>query len=267
MEREDRSIALSDYLEFAKALAIEAGRITLKYFRRNVVVEYKSDTTPVTIADRETERFMRSAIRQRYPQHGILGEEDGETNPGAEWRWVLDPIDGTQAFIHGVPLYTVLIALETKGESMLGVIHCPPLEETVAAAAGCGCTFNGQLSRVSQVNDLAQARVNVTDYADFMRRNPKFALALLSQARMCRGWGDAYSYLLVASGRAEIGLDPVVALWDCAPLRPIIAEAGGRYSDFRGRETLQASTALASNGRLHDQLLDLARLDFNGHDQ
>lgn len=263
MELEGCSNALNEYLEFAKALAIEAGRVTLKYFRRNVVVEYKSDTTPVTIADRETEQFMRSAIHQTYPQHGILGEEDGETNPGAQWRWILDPIDGTQAFIHGVPLYTILIALESAGESMLGVIHCPPLDETVAAAAGCGCTYNGRRSRVSQVNDLAQARINVTDYADFMRRSPRFATALLSKARMCRGWGDAYGYLLVASGRAEIGLDPVVSVWDCAPLRPIIEEAGGRYSDFKGLKTSQASTVLASNGHLHDQLLDLAGLDFN----
>jgi fructose-1,6-bisphosphatase/inositol monophosphatase family enzyme len=141
MDREGNSNTLGDYLEFAKALAVEAGKVTLKYFRRNIVVEYKSDASPVTIADRETEQFMRSAVHQRYPQHGILGEENGETNPGAQWRWILDPIDGTQAFIHGVPLYTVLIALESSGESMLGVIHCPPLDETVAAAAGCGCTF------------------------------------------------------------------------------------------------------------------------------
>jgi len=262
MEQAGHSGGLGEYLEFAKALAVEAGGITLRYFRRNVAVEYKSDATPVTVADRETELFLRGSIHQRYPQHGILGEEGGETNPGAEWRWILDPIDGTRSFIHGVPLYTVLIALEHAGESVLGVIHCPPLDETVAAATGCGCTFNGRPSRVSQVKDLDQSLVNVTDYADFMRSNPKFATALLAKVKMCRGWGDAYSYLLVASGRAEAGLDPVMSLWDLAPLRPIIEEAGGKYSDFQGRQSLNASNALASNGHLHAQLLELAALDL-----
>ena len=254
---------MDEYLEFAKGLAIEAGKVTLQYFRKNVSVEYKSDQTPVTVADRQTEHYLRSTIRRKYPQHGILGEEGGETNPGARWRWVLDPIDGTLAFIHGVPLYTILVALEFAGESKLGVIHCPPLEETVAAASGRGCTLNGQPCQVTQVKDLAQARVNVTDYADFMRRNPRFATALISKARMCRGWGDAYSYVLLASGRAEIGLDPIVSLWDCAPLRPIIEEAGGKYSDFNGLQTPQPSTVLASNGYLHDQVLRLAGLDIN----
>lgn len=257
MELASRSV-LDEYVEFAKALAIEAGTITLKYFRRSLAVELKSDATPVTMADRETEQFMRAALQRRYPRHGILGEEAGETNAGAELRWILDPIDGTQAFIHGVPLYSVLIALESAGESLLGVIHCPALNETVAAAVGCGCMFNGQRSQVTQVENLTEARVNVTDYADFMRRNRKFANSLLSQAKMCRGWGDAYGYLLVASGRAEIAIDPVVSPWDCAPLKPIIEEAGGTYSDFRGLRTLPSASVVASNGRLHDQVLALA---------
>jgi fructose-1,6-bisphosphatase/inositol monophosphatase family enzyme len=179
------------------------------------------------------------------------------------WRWTVDPIDGTQAFIHGVPLYTVLIALQCNGECVLGVIHCPPLQETVAAAVGCGCIYNESRCQVSRVDDIAQARVNVTDYADFMRRNPRFATNLLSTVRMCRGWGDAYSYLLVATGRAEVGLDPVAHVWDWAPLKPIIEEAGGRFTDFKGAQVGQASTVLASNGLLHDQLLLWAKLDLD----
>ena len=252
-----------EWLELAKGLAVEAGRITLKYFQRDFAIEYKSDATPVTIADRETEAFLRTSLAQRFPQHGILGEEQGETNPGAEWRWVLDPIDGTQSFIHGVPLYTTLIALQAGGKSVLGIIHCPPLEETVAAAVGCGCTFNGRPTQVTAVNKLSQARVNATDYADFMRRTPRFARALLDEAKMCRGWADGYGYLLVASGRAEVALDPVVALWDYAPLKPIIEEAGGRCTDFHGRPELPVDSFLASNGRVHDRLLELARLDFS----
>jgi histidinol phosphatase-like enzyme (inositol monophosphatase family) len=253
---------LAEYLAFGTDLATEAGKVTLRYFRRGIAIDHKPDSTPVTIADRETECLIRSAINRRYPQHGILGEEYGESNPGARWRWTVDPVDGTEAFIHGVPLYTVLIALQCDGESVLGVIHCPPLHETVAAAVGCGCTYNERRCEVSQVDDLTQARVNVTDYADLMKRNPRFATKLLSTVRMCRGWGDAYSYLLVATGRAEVGLDPVANIWDWAPLKPIIEEAGGRFTDFKGAQTVQAGSVLASNRLLHDRLLDMAKLDL-----
>jgi fructose-1,6-bisphosphatase/inositol monophosphatase family enzyme len=147
---------LAEYLAFGKDLATEAGKVTLRYFRSDIAIDDKPDGTPVTIADRESERLIRRAINRRYPQHGILGEEYGESNPGTCRRWTVDPIDGTQAFIHGVPLCTVLIALHCDGESVLGVIHCPPLHETVAAAAGCGCIYNERPCEVSRVDDLAR---------------------------------------------------------------------------------------------------------------
>ncbi len=253
---------LAEYLAFARELAVEAGKITLKYFRAGVAVDDKPDHTPVTIADRETEQLIRSAISKRYPQHGILGEEYGELKTDSRWRWIIDPIDGTQAFIHGVPLYTVLIALQREGQSVLGVIHCPPSEETVAAAVGCGCICNENPCRVSRVDDLTRARVNVTDFADFMRRNPKFASNLLLTARMARGWGDAYSYLLVATGRAEVGLDPTAQIWDWAPLKPIIEEAGGRITDFKGSQLAHGGAMIASNGLVHDRVIEMARLDL-----
>jgi histidinol phosphatase-like enzyme (inositol monophosphatase family) len=259
MSPKPRRHKLAEYLAFASELAVEAGEITLKYFRTDLAVESKSDDSPVTVADRETEHFLRDAIAAKFPDHGILGEEHGEINAGARWRWVLDPIDGTQAFIHGVPLYTTLIALECSGEQVLGVIHCPPLAETVAAAVGYGCTLNGAPCRVSDVEDIAQARLNVTDYADLTRRHPAFAAALLGKVRMARGWADAYSYLLVATGRAEIGLDPVMSLWDIAPLKPIIEEAGGKFTDFNNTPTVQTGNAIATNGKIHDAVLDLLK--------
>lgn len=252
---------LQQYLEFAQGLAREAGEITLKYFRQSVAVETKHDESPVTVADRETERFIRDRLAAEFPEFGVIGEEHDDVNTDARWRWIVDPIDGTQAFIHGVPLYTVLIALECSGESVLGVIHNPPLAETVAAAKGYGCFYNGEPCRVSTCDRLDQARLNVTDYAAFMQKNPRFAQALLSKVRMARGWSDAYSYLLVATGRAEIGLDPTMAHWDAAPLKPIIEEAGGKFTDFKGNPSILTGTSLATNGLLHDQLLELARLD------
>lgn len=252
--------ALAEYLAFASDLALQAGIITLKYFRKNVAVEYKSDASPVTVADRETELFIRGKLRERFPEHGIIGEEHGEVNSGAPWRWTIDPIDGTTAFVHGIPLYTVLLGLQHEGRSVLGVIHNPGLGETVAAAEGSGCRLNGQPCHVSSVADMRQARVMVTDAAELARRRPHFTAALLPQARMVRGWGDAYGYLLVASGRAEISLDPVLHIWDVVPLLPVIQEAGGRYTDFSGA-AVAGSNGLASNGLLHEYLLELTRLD------
>lgn len=257
MSPKPRRHQLAEYLKFAAELAEEAGRLTLKHFRTALDVDVKSDDTPVTIADRNTERFIRDAIAAKFPDHGILGEEFGEANPGARWRWIVDPIDGTKAFIHGVPLYTTLLALECSGEVALGVIHCPPLGETVAAATGYGCTFNGEPCRVSQIAELEKARLNVTCYADFVRRRPAFANALLGRVGMARGWSDAYGYLLVATGRAEIALDPEMSLWDAAPLKPVVEEAGGRFTDFAGSTSVRSGTALATNGLLHDEVLRL----------
>jgi histidinol phosphatase-like enzyme (inositol monophosphatase family) len=252
---------LAEYLQFARELACAAGKVTLKYYRQKLTVEEKSDSSPVTIADRETEQFVRAEIRKRYPDHGLLGEEFGEENHGSPWRWVIDPIDGTQSFIHGAPLYTVLLALEFGGESVLGVIHNPPQDETVAAATGLGCTYNGVPCRVSHAGDLSKAWAQVTDYADLMRHRPQFCAALLAQVGFSRAWGDAYGYLMVATGRAEIMIDPVMSLWDYAPLKPIITEAGGQFSDLEGNPTIQNKNTLATNGLLHAQLLELAKMD------
>lgn len=253
--------ALEPYLDFAVDLAREAGEVTLRYFRQGVAVETKADASPVTIADRETEQLLRQRIEAAWPDHGILGEEFGESRPGARFRWILDPIDGTKAFIHGVPLYTVLIALTIDGAPVLGVIHNPGTDETCAAAVGLGCTLNGEPCRVSAEKNLTKSRLNVTCYADFMRRNPKFCAKLLTKVAMARGWSDAYSYLLVASGRAEIALDPEMHLWDLAPLKPIIEEAGGRFTDFEGVAGIDLPHSLATNGLLHDEVLALAALD------
>jgi histidinol phosphatase-like enzyme (inositol monophosphatase family) len=248
---------LAEYLAFANNLAQAAGDITLKYFRTSLTVERKGDDSPVTIADRETEQFIRREIERAYPTHGILGEEYGSTNAQAALQWIIDPIDGTQSFIHGVPLYTVLIALEIEGEASLGVIHCPPLRETVAAATGLGCTYNGLPCHVSQTAALEQARVQVTDYASLMHYRPGFSDRLLKSTSFCRSWADAYGYMLVATGRADVMLDPIMNLWDTAPLKPIIEEAGGRFSDLDGNPTIHNPSALATNGLLHPAILAL----------
>ncbi|MHA2065830.1 MAG: inositol monophosphatase family protein [Candidatus Thorarchaeota archaeon] len=244
-------------LEFAVDAAVEAGKITLEYFLGPMDVDIKTDDTPVTQADRMAEAYIRKCMEESYPSHSILGEEAGEKKEGSEYRWIIDPIDGTQSFIRGVPLYTVLIALEVEGEPLVGVIHNPPLQETVAAATGIGCFYNGSPCQVSSTSKLSEAWVQVTDYADLTRRRPRFAKRLLKEAHSCRTWGDAYGYLLVASGRVDVMIDPIMKIWDIAPLRPIITEARGVFTDLDGNPNALGESSIASNEALHEQIMQL----------
>ena len=249
-----------DLMEVALALAEEAGAITLKYFRGDFEVETKADASVVTVADRETETFLREAIAKRFPGDGILGEEFGEVRPDARRRWIVDPIDGTFSFVHGVPLYGVLIGIEQGGESVAGVIHMPALGETVAAARGEGCHSQGRRVSVSATAGLSAAlwMSSEMNHEGFPRRAAAVR-RLASAAGHGRTWGDCYGYLMVASGRADVMIDPVMSVWDCAALLPVIEEAGGRFTDWRGRRTIRGGNAVATNGLLHDEVVALVR--------
>jgi len=251
---------LREILDFAVEAAQLAGAFTLGHFNARAPVEMKADHTPVTAADRGAEEHLRERISAAYPRHAILGEEFGET-PGSEpARWILDPIDGTFSFISGVPLYAVLVAFEWQGESLAGVIHLPALHETVYAARGLGCWWNGARARVSKVRDLASARLVYGDSKNMYKhgRGPAFE-RLRDACYADRGWCDAYGYALVATGRAEISLDPVMALWDNAPLPPILLEAGGTFTDWSGRTTHTGRNAIATNGHLFDAVMSSLR--------
>lgn len=250
---------LRDLLGVAVDVAWTAGRRTLAYFATGAAgVEWKSDETPVTRADREAERIARELLRARWPEHGVLGEEEGETNPGAPIRWVIDPVDGTRTFVRGVPLYGTLVAVELEGEPVVGVVYLPALDEMVAAARGLGCTVNGRPCRVSPVDRLDEALVCVTDELTARRRSSAW-LELAARSAMQRTWGDCYGYVLVATGRAEVAIDPVMNRWDCAALLPILEEAGGRFTDWTGRRTVDGGDAVASNGRLHEAVVAILR--------
>ena len=246
---------LEGYLEFIVDVTSEAGKVTLEYFLKDTEFETKSDDTPVTVADKLTEEYIRKRIEDEYPTHSVLGEEAGETKGDSSFRWIIDPIDGTQAFIRGVPQYTVLIALEHEGEPLVGVIHNPPLRETVAAAKGIGSFYNGKTCQVSSTSKLEDAWVQVTDCADLARRRPGFTERLLSKAYSCRTWGDAYGYLLVATGRVDVMIDPIMNIWDIAPLKPIITEAGGVFTDLDGTDNAMGTSSLACNADLHREVM------------
>ncbi len=247
---------LASLRSFADALAREAGAITLRHFGGVVEADRKGDGTPVTRADREAEEFLREAIHRRFPHHGILGEEFGETNSGAAVRWLLDPIDGTKAFMQGVPLFAVLIGVEVEGIPSVGVAHFPALGEHVSAARGLGCSWNGRPCRVSAVKEVRSAVVLTTDPAVLLDGPLARGWAELSrEADTARTWGDAYGHVLVATGRAEVMIDPVLNPWDAAPFVPILREAGGIFTDLAGREDIHGGSGVATNGHLHETVL------------
>jgi histidinol phosphatase-like enzyme (inositol monophosphatase family) len=243
----------NELLEFAIDLARGAGDITLEYFRKKPETSKKSDGSYVTIADREAEAYLRRRIAEKFPDDGILGEEEGESQGRSGRRWILDPIDGTFAFVHGVPLYGVLIAVEIEGEMTVGVVNIPVLAEIVSAAKGLGCFLNGEPAHVSNTAELKDALLLSTSFR-FGR-----AAELQEKAKVSRTWGDCYGYVLVATGRADVMLDPVMNLWDCAPLLPIMEEAGGTFTDWAGVRTADGGNSIATNGLLFDEVMEIVR--------
>jgi histidinol phosphatase-like enzyme (inositol monophosphatase family) len=246
--------ALAQWLDFAVDAARQAGEVTLRYFQQPLDVMAKSDQSPVTVADRETEATLRRLIGARFPGHAILGEEHG-LRPGSEpFRWILDPIDGTRSFVRGVPIYGVLVGLQHEGQCVLGVAHFPALGETVAAARGLGCTWNGRPARTSELDSLSEALVL---YTDPHALTPAEHAALGSATRMQRSWGDCWGHILVATGRAEVMLDPRLAVWDCAALYPILREAGGTFTSWRGEPGIEGGSGISTNGPLMEPVLTL----------
>jgi len=249
---------LQDYLRFARETAYQAGRSTLEYFNKGVRADAKADGSPVTIADRQAEQLVRRAVEQRYPGHSVLGEEFGESGNGASHRWIIDPIDGTKSFIHGVPLYGVLLGLEIEGVVEVGVAYFPALEEMISAATGLGCWWNGKQAHVSTVERLEQGVVCYTDMGGFWQSDRWAPFERLARRASIRaGWSDAYGYMLVASGRVEVMLDPVMAVWDCGPFPPIFREAGGYFGDWKGTPTIYGKEAVATSLALKDEVIGL----------
>jgi histidinol phosphatase-like enzyme (inositol monophosphatase family) len=248
---------LRSLLVVAQEAAFVGGRRTLAYYGTGTAAaEAKADHTPVTLADRESERLIRTIIARAFPDHAVLGEEDGETAGTAPVRWIVDPLDGTRTFVRGVPLYGTLIGVEVRGEPSIGVVYLPALDEMVAAARGLGCTWNGRPCRVSATPALADALAVVTDERAARARSGAWD-RIATRTAMQRTWADCYGYVLIATGRAEVALDPAMNVWDCAALLPIVEEAGGRFTDWSGRRTIHGGEAVATNGALHEQVLAL----------
>jgi histidinol phosphatase-like enzyme (inositol monophosphatase family) len=252
-----REPALPELMDFARQLAEESGELIRRYFRTGYTVDLKADESPVTIADRGAEELMRQRIQAVYPGHGILGEEFGAHQSDADYRWVLDPIDGTKNFISHSYLFGTLIALLKDGRPILGVIH-QPLVRDMLIGNGSGAWLNGQPVRVSpcqRVEDavlLTSDHWNVFDY----QNGPAFE-NLSKRVLRYRTWGDCHGYMLVANGGAHLMTDPVMNEWDYMALIPIIEGAGGRITNWQGDDPLAGSGIVASCGTIHDQVIGL----------
>ena len=246
-----------ELLDLAVAFTRQAGELTLRYFQQpDLAIDHKGDGSPVTDADRGAERLLRELIEAHFPDDGILGEEEPEKPGTSGRRWILDPIDGTKAFTHGVPLYSSLLAIEDAEGIAVGVINIPALGETVAAGRGLGCFHNGT---PCSVDDHATIEGTYLSSSRFTSWDDDRLLRAQHAGLDLRTWGDGYGYVLVATGRIQAMFDPEAELYDLAPMPVIFAEAGGRFTSVDGLDGPGHGSGLASNGKVHDDLLDILR--------
>ena len=256
----DEARQMDGWIALTRDLAQASGKLILKHYGTALNIESKADQSPVTVADRGAEALLRRMIAEKHPEHQILGEEEGLTGPeGAEFQWVLDPIDGTKAFIHKVPLFGTLIALLQRGEPILGAIHLCALGELMIGAKGRTTEVNGSPVHVSTTDRLDRATVLYTDSKGWWgQKQGEGFLRVQDRAFLVRGWGDCFGHFQVAAGRADGMFDPVMKIWDVAALKPCVDGAGGRFTDAQGNAGVGES-ALSTNGFIHQALLDTIR--------
>jgi histidinol phosphatase-like enzyme (inositol monophosphatase family) len=248
-------------LTLAVATAKAAGQETLRWFRQSLLaVERKGDGSPVTAADRAAESIMREAIAAQFPNDAILGEEFGDKPGTTQYRWVLDPIDGTKSFIRGIPFFASLIALEEEGEVTTGVIYAPAIDDLLYAQRGVGAFDADGPLHVSDRRTLSSSML-VFGGASVLRQKGYWGAyeRLVDASSRQRGYGDYFGYTFIARGQAEAMVDLDLKPWDLAALKIVVEEAGGRFTDFDGEATIYGGSAIASNGYVHDEIRSLLR--------
>lgn len=247
-----------ELFSFCFDLTRMSGAIIRRYYRTPYIVHTKQDDSPVTIADRETELALRQRIMERFPDHGILGEEHGLHQPESPWQWILDPIDGTKNFISNGFLFGTLIALQYEERPILGVIHHPVTDDFLIGD-GHGAWLNGKAAHVRPCNRIEDAVMLTSDPfgAEKEKKNAGAFDALAHRALRYNTWGDCHGYFLVATGGADLVLDPAMSIWDLAALIPVIEGAGGRITDWEGNDAAFGRSAIASAGSIHDEVIQL----------
>jgi histidinol-phosphatase len=252
--------------DLAVEAAQQAGKVALKYFPDvdsaafASRVEWKEDQSPVTLADREAEALLRTTILRSFPNDGFLGEEYGDQPGSSGFRWIIDPVDGTRSFVRGVPVWGTLVGLEYKGETIAGVVVVPPWGHVYRALRGDGAYRGEKRIRVSDVSKLSEAHLFYSSLSWFTRagRQQEF-INLAQRTQRQRGFGDFYGFVLVAQGSGELMVEHGVHIWDVAAIKPIIEEAGGRFSDWDGGTGIDRPDVVVSNGKLHDEVLALLK--------
>ena len=246
---------MREFVDFSKELARASGEVIMRYFRSGVAVETKVDESPVTIADQQAEEIMREMIMKEFPGHGIIGEEFGVHNDGAEYQWVLDPIDGTKSFVSGTFLFGTLIGLMKDSQPIVGAIH-HPVTSHLLIGNGAEARLNGEPVRVRPTRNLRDAVLCCTDFIDVGKHQNGIAFQqLMGKTNYNRTWGDCHGYFLLATGSVDIMLDPIMHLWDIVALIPVIEGAGGKITSWNGGPPLGGNGIIASNGPLHSQVL------------
>lgn len=252
---------LREYLHVAMEAAYAGGSRTLAYFNAGLAsaqIEEKSDETPVTRADKEAELVIREVIAKFCPGHSVLGEEHGRTQGDPDYTWVIDPIDGTKSFIHGVPFYGAVVGLIVKGTPVVGSVYLPALGDMYGAAHGLGATWNGRVCKVSTVSQLKDATLLAGSITRCIDRSDAY-MTLARQVKLNRGWGDVFGYMMIASGRAEMMLDPRITVWDIAGVAPIVREAGGWLGDWSGIPTVEGKDCVAVNMAMKETVLGVLK--------
>ena len=248
---------LNNYKKFVVHLANISGNILKKYFRTDISVETKSDNSPVTIADKSAEEAIREKIISEFPDHGIIGEEFGNHNETAQYKWVLDPIDGTKSFITGIATFGTLIGLLKDGKPILGLFHQPIIGELLIGDMKT-TELNGKKNQIRSCDRIEEATLLTSDH--FMignYKNQKTFDRLAKNVKLYRTWGDCFGYYLLCTGYADIMVDPIMSPWDALPLIPIIIGAGGMVTDYEGNNPVEGNSIIAAASGIHSQVIEI----------
>lgn len=243
-------------LNFSLDLIKECNEISLKYYKKTIKPEYKKDNSPVTIADKKCEKFLISEIKAKYPEHSFLAEETGMQDKDSEFKWIIDPIDGTKNFMRNFPFWGTLLGLEYQGEVIMGIIALPAMKQILYAGKGLGCYLNKKRVKVSDTASIDKSYFiyGGVEYINNQPYKERF-LELIDRSYYDRGYGDCFGHTLVIAGKAEFMLDPHVSPYDVAPIKICVEEAGGIMTDLKGERTIYSRGVLTSNGKMHDELL------------